>query len=901
MAIGFDVREIIQDPNSQRAQAPQQAATVPMAPVMTPSRSSFNFEDSPLGDIMKAAEPAFKAYLEQKDEETKLEAQMNYAQGEAEEEAKKRGDKYHGAWLSVKAASLGNEAYINDVADIRTKYVGMSTEQYKKEVLAPRFQELAGQMGSDKQSLKLMGAIAGQNYPKLVEEHVKAHQEYNLQQTRTSAYDLISTTAARSDDPALVEQNLIELMRPGTFTLPEPEVTKIFSKAAEDEIKAFKSNKIFTAMNKVVKARYNENLETATSPVFQPLHDAMIGAEGGLNPDGSARVNPRSGASGKYQVLESTWKQPGYGIEPAKGADDQAGIERVGRQLMETFASMYGNDPVLTTIAYHSGEGNLKKNLRALGDPRNGEISYADFMAQYTGQDWTDRLGVQSNTGVETRAHVQKVLDSMGISIDEVSKLDMSGVTNTLSPQSMANYEAIGIGLEDIANLTAANTAMLKERGDTYEINNAIANNAVNLLPAEQQKLANKNMLKQIVDEANTTGNTTEVPEKYISYLHKNNMVDNDIEAKLNTFIDPTVAIGPDGKVSQNAKDAYRWYAALRKVGGGMYAGDYKLDERAQRFLENTFMFAGQAEADDDAFRRAAAIESNIAAGKPLPTTSNGLLGVGGLDSKIKSAMKDWVDTQNPTASPWKRLIATSTGLFTESNMATRSTAIPTDDDLFGGRGGDLRKVAINDPTTSLLIKNSTIRFMQAGWANEKAAVQAAATMELGRSAIVFGQIVRSDYNSTMYKDAGIENFKDVENAFQAGIYEVVSTLGGEMWGSDLPASSNFGEAQFITTSDGKKKMISNLDQSRFNVMYNSDLKMFTIEALNKDKMPIGMPLNIKATDVGAVIKGLYLKQNINQQKQQAKRDAARRAKEQRPANKLSNGMYNVRGNPIPE
>ena len=72
-------------------------------------------------------------------------------------------------------------------------------------------------------------------------------------------------------------------------------------------------------------------------------------------------------AKGEMQVLDSTARDPGYGIRPAR-AGDADDLARVGREYFGKMLDKYG-DPKLAAIAYNWGPGNTDKWLMAGADP----------------------------------------------------------------------------------------------------------------------------------------------------------------------------------------------------------------------------------------------------------------------------------------------------------------------------------------------------------------------------------------------------------------------------------------------------------------------------------------------------------------------------------------------------
>ena len=72
-------------------------------------------------------------------------------------------------------------------------------------------------------------------------------------------------------------------------------------------------------------------------------------------------------AKGEMQVLDSTARDPGYGIRPAR-AGDPDDLARVGREYFGKMLDKY-RDPKLAAISYNWGPGNTDKWLMAGADP----------------------------------------------------------------------------------------------------------------------------------------------------------------------------------------------------------------------------------------------------------------------------------------------------------------------------------------------------------------------------------------------------------------------------------------------------------------------------------------------------------------------------------------------------
>lgn len=107
-----------------------------------------------------------------------------------------------------------------------------------------------------------------------------------------------------------------------------------------------------------------------------------------FNPDGSVVTSP-AGARGRMQVLDSTNRDPGFGVRPAQGdgLDERA---RVGRDYLMAMRERYGGDMAKAWGAYNWGPGNLDEALKAYGE------------------DWLSRAPA------ETQAYVAKNLRALG-------------------------------------------------------------------------------------------------------------------------------------------------------------------------------------------------------------------------------------------------------------------------------------------------------------------------------------------------------------------------------------------------------------------------------------------------------------------------------------------------------
>jgi soluble lytic murein transglycosylase len=126
----------------------------------------------------------------------------------------------------------------------------------------------------------------------------------------------------------------------------------------------------------------------AAMPVLAPtsfdrMTQITLGSESNgqrYGPDGKTLLTSPKGAKGEMQVLDSTNKDPGYGVTPAKD-DSPNERARVGRDYLQALMQKYG-DPAKAWAAYNAGPGALDKAIVNAGARPNGD--WLTFLPQET-------------------------------------------------------------------------------------------------------------------------------------------------------------------------------------------------------------------------------------------------------------------------------------------------------------------------------------------------------------------------------------------------------------------------------------------------------------------------------------------------------------------------------------
>ena len=198
MTEGYERRDLVKDMNASKTRATGRPDTVPLAPVMSPQPSSFTAvgkEKRKLAGLIDSIGVVLGKKQAQEDEQSQLDGKLARAQGMAEKEAKANGEYFYRGYLAMKADNMRSQLLQQGVDDIRAKYSHISTDEYRK-IMMQHAVQVESDLGDNDYARKLSATMVSDVLPKLVNEHVRASNEFNKQETRRSYTNLLVNTAA---------------------------------------------------------------------------------------------------------------------------------------------------------------------------------------------------------------------------------------------------------------------------------------------------------------------------------------------------------------------------------------------------------------------------------------------------------------------------------------------------------------------------------------------------------------------------------------------------------------------------------------------------------------------------------------------------------------------------------
>lgn len=230
---GSDVRQEVQDPLAPRRGQPVQPNTVPLSGVEAPTRANFSQVGEGqrvIAKLLGDSAGLLDKYVESNRQQWELDGKMAYAQGTAEEDIRKAGNKYTMAgFLTMKTQVAANQFYEQELTDINDKYREANPEQYRQD-LSARFKQMSQGLGNDPFVQRLLGAGAAETFPKLVAQQTKTNNAWREEQTVNSASDMIISGATLKDpqnpNGGKTAQELRDLTKTATDQITNPDLKK---------------------------------------------------------------------------------------------------------------------------------------------------------------------------------------------------------------------------------------------------------------------------------------------------------------------------------------------------------------------------------------------------------------------------------------------------------------------------------------------------------------------------------------------------------------------------------------------------------------------------------------------------------------------------------------------------
>lgn len=195
------------------------------------------------------------------------------------------------------------------------------------------------------------------------------------------------------------------------------------------------------------KVTHGEGIKTLTKEAFDPLLKHVIYKESrGNRYDKEGKLLTSSkGAQGEMQVMPSTLRNPGFGVEPARGRNPEE-IARVGRDYLTALFQKYG-DPKLAAIAYNWGPTNTDRWLSAGADFSKLPAETKQYITGLARGGQVQRFAHKGivTQGAETiNPELQSQIDILGPELDaaraELAKIQPVGSRGQMYGASTSGY-----------------------------------------------------------------------------------------------------------------------------------------------------------------------------------------------------------------------------------------------------------------------------------------------------------------------------------------------------------------------------------------------------------------------------------------------------------------------------
>ena len=185
---------------------------------------------------------------------------------------------------------------------------------------------------------------------------------------------------------------------------------------------------------------------------FDRIAQITIGSESGgrrYGNDGQLLTSPK-GAKGEWQVLDSTNKDPGFGVKPAQD-DSPAERARVGRDFLGAMVKRYDGDLAKAWAAYNHGPGNVDAALARATPKAANDWKQGNWMADMP---------------AETQAYVAKNLKAYESGQGKAERPTFEQIDNELraDPRLASNPARYKVAREEAARRFEETTKAFKQR-----------------------------------------------------------------------------------------------------------------------------------------------------------------------------------------------------------------------------------------------------------------------------------------------------------------------------------------------------------------------------------------------------------------------------------------------------
>lgn len=294
---GSGTREVVQDPLAPRLGTAKQPNSIPLSGVSSPRGADFSQvgeSQRVIAKLLGDASGIADKYVESKRKEWELDGKMAYAQGVAEEELYKTGNKYNMAGFLTMKTQTATTAFLQQEYDNIDKSAReQDPEQYRKE-LGNRYKKMSEELGNDPFIGRLLGAAAEETFPKLVAQQTKSNNAWRRDQTKLAYRDnLVSRGTAvdpQSPDGGDSPDTLRGLLNPERSGLNLDDHKEVITEALALTLEQ-KDFRLVNAMTGLDQK--NSGTSVKDLPPTKVLADSLVGSilKNELHADGVIRVH----------------------------------------------------------------------------------------------------------------------------------------------------------------------------------------------------------------------------------------------------------------------------------------------------------------------------------------------------------------------------------------------------------------------------------------------------------------------------------------------------------------------------------------------------------------------------------------------------------------------------------